>query len=255
MHLFRFSRLNYFLLAIALTACAGGMHIASVQTSYLELNSTSTNEDSTAIKIIQPYKTVVDKEMSEVLITSSQPLAKGDPEGALGDFVADLILKQGNSKYNPTDNLKADFCVLNNGGLRNALPKGEITKGHVFELMPFENEIVVVTMTGKKIKELFDFIAAKGGMPVSGLKLGIKDKVCTKAEVNGAAFDENKNYKLITSDYLASGGDKMIFFKEAISIQSLNYKLRDAIIDYMKAENKKGNTITVNTDGRIYYDK
>lgn len=254
MQLLRFPCLKYAFLAIALAACTGGRQIDTVQTSFIELNSGSAS-DSAVAAIIQPYKTAVDKEMNEVLIISDQPLTKGEPEGSLGNFVADLVLKQGNLHYDPVDKIKADFCLLNNGGLRNSLPKGGITKGNVFELMPFENEMVVLTLTGAKVKELFNHIAAKNGMPVSGVKLGIKDNSYTKAEINGAPFDESKTYKVITSDYLALGGDKMDFFKGPVNIELLNYKIRDAIIDFMKQENKKGNTISASTDGRVYYDK
>src|SRR5688572_19870724 len=89
-----------FLLFLFLLSCTSGKRLASVEASTLELSGTNNNaEDSSVLKIIQPYKTVIDKEMGEVLIVSEQPLSKGEPEGALGNFIADIILKEGNARY------------------------------------------------------------------------------------------------------------------------------------------------------------
>ena len=65
--------------------------------------------------------------------------------------------------------------------------------------------------------------------------------------INGKAFDNNKVYYVVTSDYLSNGGDNMIFFKKGVAQYDLNYKLRNIIIDYFK-ENK---IITANKDIRI----
>jgi len=255
MSMARLSHTLGILLLFLLLSCKGGKQLVAVESSTLELSGTANAaEDSAVLKLIQPYKTVIDKEMNEVLIQSDQPLTKGEPEGALGSFIADIILSEGNKRYGARSGLAADFCMLNNGGLRIALPMGAITKGHIFELMPFENEIVVITLSGAKTKDLLDYVAARNGVPVAGLKMGIKDKVLTKAEINGQPFDPNKSYRIITSDYLAGGGDKMGFFKDA-QIETLNYKIRDAIIDYLREEGKKGKSINYTVDGRIYYEQ
>ena len=82
--------------------------------------------------MVTPYKSKMDSIMNEVLGTSDQALLKGLPEATLGDFVADAVLKKTNDAYIPSDNIKADICLLNNGGLRSQLPKGKITLGNVF---------------------------------------------------------------------------------------------------------------------------
>jgi 2',3'-cyclic-nucleotide 2'-phosphodiesterase (5'-nucleotidase family) len=240
----------YVLILTLIVACGHRYVLKSVEPSSVELNAKDNPPvDSTVWKIIAPYKTEMDKKMNEVLIVSNQPLVKGEPEGALGNLVADITLSMANKKYT---NGAVDFCVLNNGGLRSALPKGEITMGKVFELMPFENEMVVLTLSGDKVKKLLAFIAERNGCPLSGIKLGIKNNLPINVLINNVSFDENKTYKLVTSDYLANGGDKLEFLTQGVAKELLNYKLRDAIIDYLKAEKAKGNTLTVKTDGRIY---
>lgn len=207
--------------------------------------------DSVFEKTINPYKMEMDKTMNQVLVFSEVQLLKGLPESSLGNFVSDAVLKKTNDLYFPADSLKANVCLLNNGGLRAQLPKGNITKGNVFELMPFENSILVLTLSGEKTKQLFEYIVGSGGAPFAGATVKGKSKKIIELKINGENFNENKTYKVATSDYLASGGDKYNFFADPIKIDTLNYKLRDAIIDYMIDENKKGNKINVDKDGRI----
>jgi 2',3'-cyclic-nucleotide 2'-phosphodiesterase (5'-nucleotidase family) len=141
--------------------------------------------------------------------------------------------------------------MLNNGGLRTSLPEGNITVGKIFELMPFENDMVVLTLSGSKTRGLMNYIAKSNGQPVSGLSMNIINEKPKQVMIGGQEFDSLKTYRIVTTDYLASGGDKMRFFSEPISYQTLNTKLRDAIMNYMRDENKKGNMLNPKTDGRI----
>lgn len=202
---------------------------------------------------ISPYKMQIEKEMGQTLIVSENAMMKDNPEGALGNFVADAVLAQ--ARIFCKDTCQIDLCVLNNGGLRNPLPKGNITKKDVFQLMPFENEIVVLTLSGDVTKELFDFIAAKGGMPVSGARMKIKNQLSTEIMIGDKIFDATKSYTVVTSDYLANGGDNMFFFSKAERKFFLGKKIRDSLIEYMMNENKKGNVLNVKKDGRIKFEQ
>ena len=256
--------LKYFFSGVLLSllfACSSVTKIKSVQTSVIEFNAVDTpNEDSAAISEITPYKIGVEREMKGVLIYSEQAMMKGYPEGLLGNFVADLTLKKARdycirtgSDLDPKQSRGVDFCVLNNGGLRASLPKGEITKGNIFEVMPFGNEVVIVTLSGEKTKELLDFIAQRGGMPISGMKIGIRDHMPVNVMIDGKPFDIKNNYRIATSDYLASRGGKWDFFSDPIDIDFLKYKLRDAIIEFLVEENRQNHMLKVQLDGRIYY--
>lgn len=226
------------------------MQVTSIQPSSIPLNTTSP-EDENIKSLIEPYKSVLENEMNEVLITSSAEAIKGQPESSLGNLIADITLTEGNNILQKKNLPLADICMLNNGGLRTSLPEGKITVGKIFELMPFENEMVVLTLSGEKAMGLFNYIAKSNGMPLAGATLTIMDEKPENILVGGKAFDAAKTYRIVTSDYLAGGGDKMRFFSEPLSYQILNVKLRDAIINYMRAENKKGNTLNPKTDGRI----
>ncbi|MCD6068560.1 MAG: 5-Nucleotidase domain protein [Bacteroidetes bacterium] len=192
----------------------------------------------------------MDATMNEVIGKTDIALTKDQPEGVLGDFVCDLLLISC-KKYIGKDSVLLNGVLLNNGGLRTSLPKGEITAGKIFELMPFDNELAFVELTGDKTQEMMDYLAVKGGMPVAGIRMEIENMKAKNVFINGVPFDKNKHYYFISSDYLINGGDKMDFFKNPVKTVFLKKLIRDVIIEYCKNETKNGHTLSAQTDGRI----
>jgi 2',3'-cyclic-nucleotide 2'-phosphodiesterase (5'-nucleotidase family) len=250
-HLYKKPQRYLFLSLLFLLACSEQTKIIKVETSRVDFSTKENINDSVTSELVAPYKKQMDAIMNEVLGYSDTSMVKDNPEGVLGNFVADATLQMANDKYSSRDSKKIDFSLYNNGGLRSSLPKGKITLGNVYELMPFDNALVVLTISGEKAKKLFDYLVEYNGAPFSGARIIAKSKKITSIKIGNENFDVNKNYKVLTSDYLAAGGDKYIFFRDAIKIDTLNYLLRDAIADYIKQENKKGKNITSKKDGRI----
>lgn len=226
--------------------------LVKAERGYIVINDSTTTSDVRFDSLIAPYKRIIDAEMNEVLIISETPMVKDQPEGLLGNMVADIVLKKTLEKLPINVQEEPIFCILNNGGLRTSLPQGEITRKKIYELMPFENEIVVLTLTPENTLELMNYIARSGGVPVAGIKMGIQKNEAVNIFVNGNPFDKNKNYRIVTSDYLAEGGDKMFFFKNPINKEIAGLKIRDVLIEYMKEEHKKGKTLSAKKDGRVY---
>ncbi len=217
--------------------------------------------DSSLYVMYKPYKELLDSSMNEVLNLSQLEMTTGSPEGLLGNFVCDLSLEVGNRLYKESTGETADFCLLNNGGLRTFLPKGEITRRKIYELMPFENELVVITLSPEKMVELFQYIGnktvnggtRKQGVPVSG-NVAVKLKGNEPIEVLIDSMPlRGRNYKVITSDYLANGGDYMSFFVDPIKFEKVGIKLRDAIMQYVIDEQAAGNELQAEIDKRISY--
>ncbi len=200
------------------------------------------------------YREEFAREMNQVIAFSPFAMRRASPEGLLNNFVSDLVLEVANELYQPEDGQDIDFGLLNYGGLRANLPAGEITRSNVFELMPFENEMVVLTLSGEKAYELFEYVASSDrGMPISGLKVGIKNGKLGNVLINGKAFDPDRNYKVVTSDYLAEGGDRMRFFLDPMNTEVLGMRIRDAIMMYMERETASGKELHAELDGRIYF--
>jgi 2',3'-cyclic-nucleotide 2'-phosphodiesterase (5'-nucleotidase family) len=237
---------------LLLAASCSQPHVISKQEtkSYVFSDSTAVQIDSSIEKEIGPYREKVQSEMSGILATSTSPIERGNPESKLGNLMSDACMDQASKLYKPSDGKAIDFAIFNNGGLRRPLPKGPITRGDVFELMPFENELVVISMTGDRIEKLVNFIASKGGTPVSGLRLTIDGLKAANVQIGGMPFDSTRTYKVLTSDYLANGGDSYDFFIGAPKENTM-MKVRDAIINYLIEQTSAGKVIDVKLDQRI----
>lgn len=243
---------------LALTAIP--LFLFSCSTNYKLVRSTRAeykmnNEqtvDSTVIKTYLPYKLQLDQEMNAVIGHSEVLMAKNDtvPESLLRNFFSDALLHEA-LKYDPS----VDFAMPStNGGLRVALPKGDIKLSNVFEVMPFENEMIIFTLKPADVQNLLNFIANAGGEPVAGLRMKIVNKKPTEVTVNGKPLDPNKNYRILTSDYVAEGGDNVQSFKDPLEKKILGVRMRDALITYIKENQAAGKTINPKLDGRITKD-
>ena len=248
-----------FTIVFNLISCKPSTYFKSDNSS-LQLDSTTVNNRQVD-ELIKPYKTKLDAEMNEVLVISAEKFSKerGKPETKLGNLVADLSLEVAKQLYQPSDNDPIDFCLLNFGGLRTSLPKGEITRGKIFELMPFENELVVVTIDNKHMVQLINYLYVNPQPVSKGITLSSYEIYDGTSLQSGLSTTENKyrlnkEFKILTSDYLANGGDKMNFFLNPIRIEPIRIKLRDAIIQYCREQHKKGNQLTSKIGGRITFE-
>ncbi|MBA2330043.1 MAG: 5'-nucleotidase C-terminal domain-containing protein [Flavisolibacter sp.] len=203
--------------------------------------------DSVMVRMMQPYRDSIEKSMNEVIGVAAITLEKKQPEGTLGNFMADAILYSARKKFNTS----VDAAVINYGGIRlHQLPKGEITTGKIFELMPFDNMLVLQRLKGSLLQEFLNFIADKGGWPVAGISMLIKDKRATNVLIGGKPLEVEKIYTIAISGYVASGGDNATLLKD-IPQQSLVYTLRDAIFDYIEVLQAQGKQITATDENRI----
>ncbi len=224
-------------------ACSGPYQLAKHTDNNIRVIADSLQLYDTAIaNMIAPYKQKLDAQMNEVIGEAESTLTKELPDGTLGNFVADACLV-----YAQNNNATADFCVLNSGGVRiPTIQKGAITVGKIYELMPFDNMIEVVELDGTACKELFVWIAKWKGAPVSGIELTLENGEATHVKIKGEPFNESKTYLVATTDYIANGGDGANMFAKG-KRSNYNYKLRDAIIDYVKTKQ----TIKADNNGRI----
>ena len=202
--------------------------------------------------IINPYKEKLTSEMQEVLCYSPKEIIKsdGNMQSSLGNLMADMCFKMANPIFKENTNEAIDFVLLNYGGIRADLPKGYIKKEHAFKLMPFENELVVVNLTGDKVLELISFfINNKEAHPFCKNIELIISKNSYNLKIKGNVFNKNKTYNVLTNDYLHNGGSNMNFFKNSKKFTILDYKIRDVIIDYFK----KTDTLKATLDNRVIF--
>lgn len=207
-------------------------------------------KDSSFTKAIAPYKEELQDKINEVLCYNPRNLSRNEAalESSLGNFYADACFETGDRLFFQETGKHIDFALFNYGGIRTAIPQGEVTVGTVFKLMPFENKLVVVKLSGERVLALFDYLKnSKTAHPVSGLKLVLHQDELAPILIHGEVFDKDKTYFILTHDYLQHGGDHMDFFKDPITLYPLQYKVRDALIDHLKMTD----TLKVSLDGRF----
>lgn len=215
----------------------------------------SLQADSASYQMINPYRNNMKNKMDEVIGYSEITMVKGQPESTLGNFAADAAFSEAGKFCPLPDNKKPDFAFLNNGGLRASLPEGALTLGNIYQLMPFENELVIITLRGSSVSTLIQYIIDKGGVPVSNIIIKVADRKASEVKINGADFDSTKTYKIVTSDYLANGGDNLKLMNEAVNKEMCGLKVRDAMITYIKMNAVAGKKITSQKEGRIVYEQ
>ena len=207
---------------------------------------------------LSKYRDSISKEMNKVINHSLITMEVGCPEGLLGDFISDLSILYIKKNF-PENKFNPDFCILNNGGFRNSLNKGSITIGDVFQIMPFDNYLLILEIKGNEMNDLINYIkeksttniSRKSGVPLSGIRVKISGDKVSRCMINNQMYDPLKTYKILTTNYLASGGDDMDFLKNCKTMFNTKLLLRDVIIKYI--EELGENNIKINTqfDGRV----
>lgn len=218
-----------------------------------QVSTDSTIKDhKKTLDFIAPFKTHLNKQLDSVLCKTPINLTRvdGKLESSLGNLMADICYSQGNTVFKKLTNKEVDFVLFNYGGIRAPIAKGNITARNAFEVMPFENELVVVELSGEKTAQLFQYLFdSKLAHPIANLSLKLNKNSYQDVLINKTPFDVTKSYNVLTSDYLQEGGDKMSFFKNPISLHKTDYKIRNAMIDYFK----KTDSIIPNLDNRFTY--
>lgn len=243
--------LRYSVFFLLLSACTAHLRVSEVKSTHYELKTVK--NDSIADLSVLPYKDKLDLEMSKVIAFSDSALTRDGFESSLGNFV--LLAVEGYINTYKSDIAAGCILFINRGGLRNNLPKGKITKGHIFELMPFDNEIVILTISGQKLNEAIHFMVKENKLISYHLMMEIKNKKPENIILYSTPIEENKNYIIITTDYLAMGGDNCSFFGKPIYYENTGVKLRDAIIYYCEKLTKEDKHIKPFIDERIKISK
>jgi 2',3'-cyclic-nucleotide 2'-phosphodiesterase (5'-nucleotidase family) len=224
----------------------------SLQYKTYRINETQ-QKDSALLTFLQPYSNNVNKTMNDVVGIADKSLDKKQLECTLGNFMVDAFLTMAAEKYNT----KVDIALVNFGGIRlNELPAGNVTTGKIFELMPFDNLLILQKLKGDVLQQLLDLVAAKGAWPVAGMSMQIKDlpagagKKAINVMVGGKPLDAAATYIVANSDFIANGGDNADMLRSIPQITN-GYLMRDAILDYIKKLKSQGKNINANIENRV----
>ena len=224
------------LVALSVSSCKTPLNIAKVSPEKNISISKDLPEDEDFIKIIEPYKTELEGKMNTKISHTSVDLNKQGDNSNLGNLLADYTF-EGAEDWAKKNGMSygIDAAVINIGGIRSTIGKGDIFTRNVYEVMPFENELVVIKMKSSDLQGLFDYyLKTQKNNPVSHLYIETGNGKIINQLINGKSIEPNKFYYIATSDYLALGGDNMTYFGKGEMI-STGIKLRDLYIEKFKA--------------------
>ena len=235
-----------FLIAIFFAvSCNTSYKTENVQYSNYRIQQYDEGSKSLA-SIVKPYSDSVNKLMNIVIGYNDARLEKKREGNTLGFFITDAYLEMAKQKLDP----KVDAAFMNSGGIRlPEIPAGAITQGKIFELMPFDNLMVLLKVKGSLLKQYLDTLAADEGVIESGITMQVVNKTAQQVFVGGKPLDLNEDYTIVHSDYVAMNSNLL----KNIHRNTNGYLLRDALLDYVKSVNSQNKKVTVTNLERVSY--
>ena len=231
-----------------LSACNCPQKKPALATETIAIDSTKDAiEDQAYLEFLAPTKHIMDSIMSEVLGYAPERMCVEDTECSLLNWAADALLADA-KKLCPK---RVDIALLNRGGTRCNWAAGDITLGHVFKMMPFENKMVVVTLKGQDVLDLFTFLAKGNAQGIAGMRVKFVKGELAEITVGGKPVDPNATYRIATNSYLAKGMDGMTALARDKKPWDSGKLIRDIYIDAVR----KQGTVRGTVDGRMVIEK
>ena len=235
-------------LLLAVSACkTSHWQKSSVQPTKFAIDQ-QIEPDSSITNYITPYKQRLQAQMDTVIGQAAQMLPRSPTNGQSlgGNFFADALLALGKG-LDP----EVSCSLGTKDGIRVDIAAGDIQVGKVFELMPFENFLTVLTLRGEDMLTLGRYIAKTNGQPVAGMSVTIKDQQMVDMQIQGKAVEAGKTYKLVTYDYLANGGDNIDGISNPVTRVDTPTRVREGLIAYIESLTKQGTPVNAERDERI----
>lgn len=229
--------------ASALVCCKSQTAIVSTSVVDMQQVKMDGEQDATTDSIISFYRADMNKLMCRNIGICDELLEASRPEGGLSRFAADAILFEAIKMCEELGKAKPVMAILNTGGLRTTLHKGEITVQNIFEISPFENSLVVITLSATQLNAVLEHIAQRGGEPISGATLTICNNHMKEATIAGKPIDNNATYIIATNSYLAAGGDGFKTLQECEQYDT-GLMMRDLLIKYVETLGAQGQHVT-----------
>ena len=237
-----------FLLISLFTACHRPLQVSKVTGQILLVDSTyNTVQDTQYLQSLAPIKADLEAQLGAPIGYAPEEMRVYQPECPMLNWASDALLAIAQDLYPEP----VDVAVVNIGGMRCDWAAGDITVRNVFELMPFDNMLVVLTLKGSDLQQLGKIFAYSGGQGVAGMRVkAIGDRVMQQdalVTINGKPIEMDKTYTVATSDYLSQGNDGMLPLKNHIQCWNSEEKIRDLYIEYIKRVKK----VESKVDGRM----
>jgi 2',3'-cyclic-nucleotide 2'-phosphodiesterase (5'-nucleotidase family) len=191
-------------------------------------------EDAEIQKVIAPFAAEIKASFDLPLVQAPQGLFRGrrGEENLLGYWVSDVM----RGAAEAVTGRPVRLAITNAGGLRSNLRPGLLKVADIYELMPFENELVVIELNGAEVIQVVkESIVRRGGEPCSGVKAVVQGTpeaaTLTITWADGTPIDPAATVKVATSDYLYGGGDSIPTLKKGRKPFTTGLTLRQILLD------------------------
>lgn len=218
-------------------------------TSCAYFSSTTEKEPITSaypgmVQQLEAYRDTLNQEMGRKVATVQDTLQFGKPEASLNNIVADALRFQAASSLRQF----VHVGVIGEESFKLFFLPGKLTIGDVYEFIPYNNHLVVLTISGEQLMELIEQVAEMGGAPISGVRFRIDENSNPNSVlVNAEVIDMDSEYLVATSSWAANGGDKFPALRDASDRIDLDLSIQDVYINYFRNQVE----LTASTDGRI----
>jgi 5'-nucleotidase len=213
-----------------LTLDRDGWKVAESKGQLLPVDPRSAPADPAVTAVMEKYGRELDVRLKEVVGELAAPARRDD--GTAGGWMADVICRVG----------KAEIAFTNRGGVRCDLEKGPVTRADCYRLMPFENDVVSMDLTGEEIRELLDRHFRDAASPYrlewNGLVVDVEGASgayrVVAVEVAGKPLDPARTYRVATNAFLATGGDGFETFRRGRNVEPTGVLIRDALAEDLR---------------------
>ncbi|MCF8238322.1 MAG: 5'-nucleotidase C-terminal domain-containing protein [Saprospiraceae bacterium] len=236
-----------FSLVLLLSGCGKTWHEATHEYVQYSIQA-DLPADSLLEAYLAPLRRQLALTMDDTIAEVQGTLTLQQPESTLGNFLADLLAEEA-TRITGTP---VDLAIQNYGGIRrNSLPKGPLRMGMIYEIMPFDNMLVVLELDASGLIALIEHMAKQGGWPISkDVRYQIREGIPQAILVDHRPIEEGRTYRVAMPDYIAKGGDRCDFLT-AYPMTDTGVLVRDAIIQYCRDRQASGYLIDAGLDGRI----
>ena len=190
------------------------------------------------------------KELKTVVGYATDDMTAHAPESELSNWWVDHLM----ASVARLTGRKVDVGILNFGGIRTGIAKGDILLEDFVSMFPFKNNLVYVGLKGSDLQEVFNTIAASRPFVLGGVKMVVRDHRIDTLLVGGKPLDPNKLYGVATVDFLLDGGDGMTIGRNARELRMTDSRVIDAVLTDVRALQAAGQPMAYFTDGRLVYD-
>ncbi len=225
-------RIKFYLLiatSMMIVSCRQSLSPRIVETDIIVVLPTPQTANNDMSRWLTPYKSYLDKTMNVSIGFTKQTLKSDMPESLLGNMITDAM-----GLYAKSKDIDYDCIIYNIGGIRDSVRQGDITIGDIYRVIPFENKLVMLTLSANDIDSLCQIIALQGGQATSGFSMIIENSKATNTKIAGMPILQNRTYRVLTNDYLSFGNDFLYPLANYTDIHSFDITIREILIDYIK---------------------